>query len=79
MRWSAKHGKPVCIPLWFQRKGTLVMHSLLCLGSGMRLVLMTALVASLCFMPRALSVGTKAEVKGLLATVVIGALFLRRC
>lgn len=40
--------------------------------SCLRTILMTALVASVGFFPRALSDGTGAEVQRLLATVVIG-------
>ena len=47
--------------------------------SRMRPVLMTALVASLGFLPMALSTGAGAEVQKPLATVVIGGLFTSTC
>ena len=47
--------------------------------SRLRPVLMTALVASLGFLPIALSSGAGAEVQKPLATVVIGGLFTSTC
>ena len=47
--------------------------------SRLRLVLMTALVASLGFLPMALSTGAGAEVQQPLATVVIGGLLTSTC
>lgn len=47
--------------------------------SRMRPVLMTALVASLGFLPMALSTGAGAEVQKPLATVVIGGLLTSTC
>ena len=44
----------------------------MCIRDSLRPVLMTALVASLGFVPMALNVGTGAEVQRPLATVVIG-------
>ncbi len=58
------------------KQGSLSLHDIVLQGTEVRLrpVLMTALVASLGFLPMALSNGSGAEVQRPLATVVIGGL-----
>ncbi len=64
--------------LWYE-KGDLLTSVVDGALIRLRPVLMTALVASLGFIPMALNTGTGAEVQRPLATVVIGGLFRRRC
>ena len=61
-----------------KKEGIMNLHKIVIMGSKMRLrpVMMTAFVASLGFLPMALSNGAGAEVQRPLATVVIGGLLI---